>query len=199
LLGQWIVALVLDMERDWTWDGLAQPAALGQPTQPQLSFARDSENIGTVTVPRVVAAGATGNPGQTTDRSRTRIIFFDSIDPNPLPGDFPDVLNPVYRVTANFGDATPQQVSLPITLPITTPPSQTPKIVSTGIAESPYTHSLRASSRTVPIRCLPPTCCPSRWPPRCCPRPPSRFCPSTPNRSARFFPANRRITPAWTP
>jgi hypothetical protein len=146
LLGQWIVALVLDMERDWTWDGLAQPAALGQPTRPQLSFARDSENIGTVTVPRVVAAGATGNPGQTTDRSRTRIIFFDSIDPNPLPGDFPDVLNPVYRVTANFGDATPQQVSLPITLPITTPPSQTPKIVSTGIAESPYTHSPDYSS-----------------------------------------------------
>jgi hypothetical protein len=146
LLGQWIVALVLDMERDWTWDGLAQPSALGQTTEPQLSFARDSQNVGIVTVPRVVAAGATGNPGQTPDRSRTRIIFFDSIDPNPLPGKFPDVLNPAYTVTANFGAAASQQISLPITLPITTPPSQTPKIVSTGIAESAYSHSPTYSS-----------------------------------------------------
>src|SRR5262249_32703131 len=34
-----------------------------------------------------------------------------------------------------------QQFPLSIRLPITTPPVQTPKIVSTGIAESPYLHS----------------------------------------------------------
>src|SRR5690349_1901538 len=35
----------------------------------------------------------------------------------------------------------PQQFPFNIRLPITTPPAQTPKIVSTGIAESAYTHS----------------------------------------------------------
>jgi hypothetical protein len=146
LLGHWIVALVLDIERDWTWDGLAQPAKLGKSVKPQLSFTRDASSIGAVTVPRVVTSSATGNPGQTPDRSSTRIIFFDSIDPNPAPGEFPDVLTPTYTVTANFNKATSQQITLPITLPITTPPRQTPKIVSTGIAESQYTFSPTYSS-----------------------------------------------------
>jgi hypothetical protein len=138
LLGQWVVALVLDIERDWTWDGLAHPSSGGQSSQPQITFTRGGENVGIVSVPRVVASSALGNPGQTPDRSRTRVIFFDSIDPNPAPGKFPDVLSPVYTVTTNFTAAAQQQISLPITLPITTAPTQTPKIVSTGIAESPY-------------------------------------------------------------
>ena len=55
LLGHWVVALVLDLKRDWTWDGFGQPA---------LSFQRDGSNIGVIAFPRVVAAEATGNPGQ---------------------------------------------------------------------------------------------------------------------------------------
>ena len=51
------------------------------------------------------------------------------------------MLSPTYTVTVNFAAAAPQQFNLPIILPITTPPVQTPKIVSTGIAEAPYTHS----------------------------------------------------------
>ncbi len=141
LLGHWVVVLVLDLERDWTWDGLAQPSSSGQSSQPQITIARGSGTVGVVTIPRVVAASAAGNPGQSPDRSRTRIIFFDSIDPNASSGKFPDVLNPAYTVTANFTSAAPQQFNFSITLPITTPPTQTPKIVSTGIAESPYTHS----------------------------------------------------------
>jgi hypothetical protein len=144
LLGHWIVALVLDIQRDWTWDGLAKPSGSKQPQQ--LAFMRDSSGIGTVTVPPVVGPGALGNPGQTAARSYTRIIFFDSIDPNPAPGQFPAVLNPAYNVTATFAAATSQQFSLPIVLPITTPPTQTPKIVSTGIAESAYVHSADYSS-----------------------------------------------------
>jgi hypothetical protein len=145
LLGHWIVALVLDIQRDWTWDGLAKPSTLGGATQPQLSFMRDSANIGVVTVPRVVGAGALGAPGQTPDRSHTRIIFFDSIDPNPA-GKFPTVLTPAYSVTATFAAPASQQFNLSITLPITTPPVQTPKLVSTGIAESAYIHSADYSS-----------------------------------------------------
>jgi hypothetical protein len=132
LLGQWIVALVLELGRDWTWDGFAQPA---------LTFQRGASSIGVIAFPRVVAAGATGNPGQAPDRSRTRIVFFDAVNPQPAAPHFPRELPLNYTVTANFTAAPQQQFTFAIRLPITTPPAQTPKIVSTGIAESPYHHS----------------------------------------------------------
>jgi hypothetical protein len=133
LLGQWIVALQLDLERDWTWDGFGQPA---------LTFQRGGgPSIGTIAFPRVVAAEATGNPGKPPDRSYTRIVFFDAVNPQPAPGHFPRELHLTYTVNATFTAAGPQQFTLPIRLPITTNPSQTPKIASIGIAESPYQHS----------------------------------------------------------
>lgn len=145
LIGHWIVAIVLELERDWTWDGFGKPA---------LQFARGSTNLGVITFPRVVAAAAAGLPGQTPDRSHARIVFFDAINPQPAPGAFPDVLNPQYSVTANFDAASQQQFNFTIQLPITTPPTQTPKIVSTGIAESPYHHSPDYSATTLRDRYL---------------------------------------------
>src|SRR5262249_52778371 len=64
LNGHWIVALMLELERDWTWDGFATPA---------LKFTRDGSDLGAITFPRVVAVAATGDAGRTPDRSRTRI------------------------------------------------------------------------------------------------------------------------------
>ena len=139
LLGQWIVALVLDLDRDWTWDGFGQPA---------LSFQRNGSNIGVIAFPRVVAAEAIGNPGQIPDRSSSRIVFFDAVNPQPVQPHFPRELHLTYTVTANFTAAATQQFNYPIRLPITTPPAQTPKIVSTGIAESPYHHSPDYSETT---------------------------------------------------
>src|SRR5262249_5383547 len=82
-------------------------------------------------------------------RSRTRIVFFDAIDPHPKPGAFPDELHPHYAVTASFDVAPPQTFEFDIRLPITTPPAQVPKIVATGIAESDYRH-FDNYSRTAP-------------------------------------------------
>ena len=137
LVGHWIVALVLDLKRDWTWTGLAQPSTSG-PNPPQIVFAQGSQQLGVLTIPRVVAPATANSTNPQPDRSHTKIIFFDSIDPNPAPGTFPSTLSPSYNVTVNFARATSQLFNLPITLPITTPPVQTPKLVSTGIAESPY-------------------------------------------------------------
>ena len=145
LLGHWIVVLVLDLERDWTWTGFGSPA---------LSFRRGTENIGTVLLPTSVSAGATGVPGQTPDRSITRIIFFDAVNPQPAPGAFPKELHVNYAVTANFTSDSPQQYPFQIRLPITTPPAQTPKIVSTGIAESPYHRSATYSETSLRDRYL---------------------------------------------
>jgi hypothetical protein len=145
LLGQWIVALTLDLERDWTWDGFGAPA---------LSFQRGAENLGVIAFPRVVGAGATGLPGQAPDRSLTRIVFFDAVNPQVTPPAFPRELNLGYTVSANFTAAAPQQFAYPIRLPITTTPAQTPKIVSTGIAESRYIHSDTYSETTLRDRYL---------------------------------------------
>ena len=57
---------------------------------------------------------------------------------------FPKVLNPAYAVTASFPAAPAiHQSWTTLRLPITTNPAQTPKVVSTGIAESPYVGGLR--------------------------------------------------------
>lgn len=145
LLGQWIVCLTLDVERDWTWDGFGAPA---------LSFARDGANIGSIAFPRVVRTGAIGLPGQTPNRSLTRIVFFDAVNPHVAPPSFPRELALSYTVTAQFTQAPTQTFVYPITLPITTNPSQTPKIVSTGIAESPYEHSPTYSTTSLRDRYL---------------------------------------------
>ena len=60
-------------------------------------------------------------------------------DPHPAPGKFPRELSPQYTIAATFKSApSTQQAYTNLVLPIVTPPSQTPKIASTGIAESPF-------------------------------------------------------------
>jgi hypothetical protein len=131
-LDHWIVAFVIDIARDWTWDGFAEPA---------LTFFRDAGTspIGVLSLPRTVPAAATGGNPLSVDRSTTSLIFFDALKPDPAPGSFPAPLNPQYKVVAAFRSAPAlQQAYTTLTLPITTRPAQTARIVSTGIAESPY-------------------------------------------------------------
>ena len=130
LLDHWIVALDIDIARDWTWDGFAAPA---------LTVSRDGAVIGTLVFPTVVGGSALGTLGVPPDRSTTRLVFLDAIVPHPAPGAFPVVLNPSYTISAAFpkAPAIAQSYST-LRLPITTTPAQTPKIVSTGIAESAY-------------------------------------------------------------
>jgi hypothetical protein len=152
LLGHWIVAITLQLERDWTWDGFAQPAVTASgvlaAAAPSLSFSRDGSPVGAITVPRTIAASTLADPAVTPDRSGTRIVFFDAINPNPAPGAFPAELSPSYAVTASFETAAAQVLLLQPTLPITTPPTQTPRIVATGLAESPYAAASDYSSTT---------------------------------------------------
>jgi hypothetical protein len=143
LLGHWIVAITLQLERDWTWDGFVQPLAAASGDSfmspvPSLSFSRDGSLIGAITVPRTIAASTLADPSVAADRSGARIVFFDAINPTPAPGAFPAELSPGYTVTATLEAAATQTLPLQVTLPITTPPAQTPRIVATGLAESPY-------------------------------------------------------------
>ncbi len=145
LLGHWIVAVTLQLKRDWTWDGFAQPSAAT--SLPSVSFTRDGQPpIGAITVPRAIPTSTLQDPTATVERSFTQLVFFDAIDPKPAAGSFPAELKPVYAVTANLEAAGAEVLSLPVTLPITTAPVQTPRIVATGVAESSYTPAADYSS-----------------------------------------------------
>ena len=64
----WIVALILDVNRDWTWDGFQDPA---------LTILRDTDPnpVGYLNVRQTVANSAVA---QTPQRDSMRLIFFDA-------------------------------------------------------------------------------------------------------------------------
>jgi hypothetical protein len=85
------------------------------------------------------------------DRSHTTLIFIDAVEtknermqpaPNAAEPRFPDLIDVEYKIEAAYknplGARTDKALLLPLELPITTPPAQIPKIVSVGIALSPY-------------------------------------------------------------
>lgn len=122
----WLVAVRLDITRDWSWDGLDH-----------LSITRDGVEVG-----RVEPRGRGGHEAfGDAARDRSEAVFLDAIDPKPAPGSFPRPLTPDYRIAPVFRRAPLDQddaIELGITLPITTPPLQVPKVVAAGIAMSPY-------------------------------------------------------------
>jgi hypothetical protein len=152
LLRNWIVALVIDLDRDWTWDGLDGPIAVE----------RDGQTVGSIAVSRTLAVEAILDP-QSWDRARTLLIFFDAVDPHEKTASgFPEALRHTWvlkpKIATETGpivgaagaptfipshvDEPPQTeiagTDLDITLPIAIPPSQVPELASVGIALSPY-------------------------------------------------------------
>jgi hypothetical protein len=128
----WIVALRATIDRDWTWDGLASTG---------LSIVRQGVGeVGRIEPRPTIDSAALVHP----DRTGTDLIFFDAVDPKPELGHFPAEMTLNYSITAQFTSA-PTQSDPPITtsvlLPMTTPPAQVPRLVSAGIALSPYLRS----------------------------------------------------------
>jgi hypothetical protein len=156
----WVVAIVLDLERDWTWDGLTGTGFTilrGGPTDGEAAAVA----VGAVSVPRVLGGAATTQPSDQA-RSRTRLIFFDAIDPHePALGGVPQSLRHRWFVRPNRTPAGPPLPPMPpqpvytvppvaltgtdyadapldSRLPIAIPPKQVPAIASVGLALSPY-------------------------------------------------------------
>ncbi len=133
----WIVALRVTVNRDWTWDGLASTG---------VSVVRQGVGeVGRIEPRFTINSDALIHP----DRNGTDLIFFDIVDPKPAPGGFPAELTLNYTLTAKFVSP-PAQSDPPLTvsvlLPVTTPPAQVPRLVSAGIALSPYVRSADYSS-----------------------------------------------------
>jgi hypothetical protein len=78
------------------------------------------------------------------ERTGTDLVFFDDVDPKPEPGHFPEELHLEYALTPSFvtpPDDSDAPVTASVRLPMTTPPSQVPRLASVGIALSPYTRA----------------------------------------------------------
>jgi hypothetical protein len=154
LLRHWVVALVVDLERDWTWDGLSNANTI--------TVERDGATVGSLTVVRTLGAAAVEDPVN-WDRRRTLLVFFDSVDPheNTASG-FAEATQHTWKLVASTifetgapvgvsgaptlkpGTVPPPSepdlngVSQELTLPIAVPPTQIPEIASVGLALSPF-------------------------------------------------------------
>ena len=151
LLRQWIVVLAVDLERDWTWDGLRNDT---------ITLERDGGTVGSTRVLGTLGPAATSDP-EHWDHTRTRILFFDAVDPHEkTPTGFPQALEHTWRIVADrivetgpavgvggtvklSGPEPPagverEGVDQKLTLPIAVPPTQVPELASVGIALSPF-------------------------------------------------------------
>lgn len=135
----WVVAIRLQLERDWTWDGLEA-----------LEIWRNEEGGGEtlaarVALPRAVPAAT----GAAADRQRTELLFFDRVAPMPPGAPHPVERSISYRATAVLrqpADQPPEDWRGAITLPIAVAPVDRPNLVSTGIAAGPYRADERYSA-----------------------------------------------------
>jgi len=153
LLSKWIVAIELELNRDWTWDGL-EDASFDIQLENVTGGGSVTTDLGALYVRQTV--GQIALQGDFPNRrDSTRLIFFDAIDPNPPANQFP--VSPVlhYKIVPNVKSATPAATKeLDVTLPIAAAPAQTPVLVSAGFALTPYQPSPDYSSTQPRSRAL---------------------------------------------
>jgi hypothetical protein len=133
---RWLAVVTVSIQRDWTWNGEDRVA---------LEISRTGVgSVGQLRLPRSVNPEVFQAPeiaSAPVDRAATHLVFFDAVDPKPVPPANPQELSLTYVLTPGFRIA-PAQVDPPLSLtadlPIAAPPTQTPKIASAGVMLSPY-------------------------------------------------------------
>ncbi len=132
---QWISVVRLRLDRDWTWRGLATPSfRISRQVTPIGSGAVGTKALGTVSLAHTVNRQATRG---TPDREMTELVFIDGLVP-PLHNGLPYELEVAYTITATLETGATETVVLTNHLPVTTPPSQLPRIAAVGHAFSDY-------------------------------------------------------------
>lgn len=154
LVQHWLCCIQMNLQRDWTWDGLEDRSFV---LERSTRFREDDDvteidtrEVGDIEIRKTVPLSALDHP----DRSHTRLVFIDAIESNntrlrpaPHAGEsrLPDLIEVAYVIKPTYkrlqGDPTDGEYVASLTLPITMPPAQIPRIVSTGIALSPYVSS----------------------------------------------------------
>jgi hypothetical protein len=145
LLSKWIIAIALELNRDWTWDGL-DDASFDVTEENLTGGGTVVTHLGSVYLRQTV--GQIALQGDFPDRRKsTRLIFFHAFDPSPPANHFPLSSQLRYRITPQFKTLPPPApLELDLTLPIASAPAQTPTLVSAGYALTPYQASSDYSS-----------------------------------------------------
>ncbi len=141
LFNHWVIGIDYSLDRDWAWDGLEKES---------ISIFRkwrkeadndfgEEEFAGIINVSDTVSINALANP----ERDHSRLIFLDVFDPKIVSEPFPSEVMVSYRIVVNFkSEGIPEQsdelTDKEIHLPITIIPKQIPKLISAGIAMTPY-------------------------------------------------------------
>lgn len=153
LLNHWLVVIKIDLDRDWTWDALSERGFEVKRTmkfESQETPHETDQVVGDIVLMKTASRVALTNP----DRDHTTLIFIDAVEPKPANDGFPDVLELSYELVPYFKDENipkSDNWSADLSLPVTTPPSQVPKIVSAGVALSPYQYD-EGYANTTPRR-----------------------------------------------
>jgi hypothetical protein len=164
LMNHWLCCISLQINRDWTWDGVQDRAFI---IKREKRFTHDApatetefDEVGDIEIRHTAPFEAL----EDSQRNYTRLVFIDAVEPKnprlqpkppapPVVPDkprFPDTIEVKYSIETRFkaghGIAKDGNENQGCRLPITTPPAQVPKIVSAGIALSPYERNQKYSA-----------------------------------------------------
>lgn len=143
LVGTWVCAVRVDIDRDWSWKDLADTGIhFTRTIRPRAPGASpDTKDLGEIQVLHSVGRTAIE---VTPLRERTSIVFIDVFSPKGSDESLNE-LDVDYDVSATLqpaaGAITPRSVrhpTLSVRLPIVTPPSTRPKVLAAGHALSPF-------------------------------------------------------------
>jgi len=145
LFNHWLCCINVELDRDWMWNALETDSFVVRRTKGFTHNAQSEEEdveIGRIKMIRTASFESLDNP----QRNSTQVVFIDAVEPKKDPQGtdpaFPDTIDVSYTLEPMFkaGHATEsdEPETMELTLPITTPPAQVPKIVSAGFALSPY-------------------------------------------------------------
>jgi hypothetical protein len=159
LTNHWVVAIVCDLNRDWTWLDL-EPVSFELFRKKRFrASAEVDDNGGKPVGDWEVIPTASIQALQSAQRGHTRLIFLDAVEPKselmqagaPSETRLPDIIELDYEIKRRFASAPANQDAdaafrLHVDLPVTTPPAQLSRIASAGIALSQYERSPDYSS-----------------------------------------------------
>ncbi|AEV31742.1 hypothetical protein Oweho_0729 [Owenweeksia hongkongensis DSM 17368] len=159
LAGHWLACISLELDRDWMWDELETTSFLVKRTR-KYTHDNQAESVDTLVGDIEMLRTAPFDALKNANRDKTRIIFIDAVEPtkdkpaNASQPAFPDTIELDYKIEAQFKGNHQYTENLDIMLPITTAPAQVPKVVSAGLALSPYARAEDYSSSEVRNRYL---------------------------------------------
>ena len=155
LINHWLCVLSFEIDRDWTWRGLSD-AGIEITRDKRFTgeaATAETEVVGYVQLKETANVVALKNAAKLKkpDRSYTRVVFIDAVEPKKPLGTpatqakpFPNTIDLNYTLKPLFIDSVDpdagdeQSVKSDVQLPVTTIPAQVPKVVAAGFALSPY-------------------------------------------------------------